>query len=196
MTEGYKWERKELLKELREKHGFSEDEADSMGRASNATTSLVLEKLNAVGASPEQQQEDLNTFLEAHVARGIYEQALKKEPEENRLFLNSFVMSFISSVLIVLGALMYLGGKDLVMGAFLSVLGVALIIITFYLRRLDKSILKDNAELLELSEEGYQEAQTKLDKLLTRMGDEASAEDTQTDEELEAEVEKYLDDNF
>ena len=196
MAKGDQWERKALLKELREKHGFSEEDADSIGRARNETTRLVLEKLNAVGASPEQQQEDLNTFLEAHIARGIYEQALKKEPEEYRLFLNSFVMSFISSALIVLGALMYLGGKDLVMGAFLSALGVALIIITFYLYRQDKSTSSDNAELLELYGEDYQEAQAKLDKLLTRMGDEASAEDTQTDEELEAEVEKYLDDNF
>ena len=196
MAKGNPWERKAILKELREKHGFSEEDADSIGRARNETTRLVLEKLNAVGASPEQQQEDLNTFLEAHIARGIYEQALKKEPEEYRLFLNSFVMSFISSVLIVLGALMYLGGKDLAMGAFLSALGVALIIITFYLYRQDKSTSSDNAELLELYGEDYQEAQAKLDKLLTRIGPTASAEDTQTDEELEAEVEKYLDDNF
>ena len=150
MAKGDPWERKALLKELREKHGFSEEDADSIGRARNETTRLVLDKLNAVGASPEQQQEDLDTFLEAHIARGIYEQALKKEPEEYRLFLNSFVMSFISSALIVLGALMYLGGKDLVMGAFLSALGVALIIITFYLYRQDKSTSSDNAELLEL----------------------------------------------
>ena len=196
MTEGYKWERKELLKELREKHGFSEDEADSMGRASNATTSLVLEKLNAVGASPEQQQEDLNTFLEAHVARLVYEEALKNDPDEKGSFIHSFIMYFVAAILTSLGTVMYLGGKDPITSAFILVMGVAMIPITFYLRRLDKSILKDNAELLELSEEGYQEAQTKLDKLLTRMGDEASAEDTQTDEELEAEVEKYLDDNF
>ena len=196
MTEGYKWERKALLKELREKHGFSEDEADSMGRASNATTSLVLEKLNAVGASPEQQQEDLDTYLDAHVKRRIYEQGLEKKPNDKGSFIHSFIMYFVAALLTSLGTVMYLGGKDPITSAFILVMGVAMIPIAFYLRRLDKSILKDNAELLELSEEGYQEAQAKLDKLLTRMGDEASAEDTQTDEELEAEVEKYLDDNF
>ena len=158
MTEGYKWERKALLKELREKHGFSEDEADSMGRASNATTSLVLEKLNAVGASPEQQQEDLNTFLEAHVARLVYEEALKNDPDEKGSFIHSFIMYFVAAILTSLGTVMYLGGKDPITSAFILVMGVAMIPVTFYLRRLDKSILKDNAELLELSEEGYQEA--------------------------------------
>ena len=71
-----------------------------------------------------------------------------------------------------------------------------MIIITFYLQRLDKSTSKDNADLIELYQEDYEDAQAKLDKLLIRIGPTASAEDTQTDEELEAEVEKYLDDNF
>ena len=53
MAKGDQWERKALLKELREKHGFSVGDADSIGRARNETTRLVLEKLNAVGASPE-----------------------------------------------------------------------------------------------------------------------------------------------
>ena len=196
MTEGYKWERKELLKEFQEKHGFSVEDADSLGRTRNETTRLVLEKLNAVGASPEQQQEDLDTYLDAHVKRRIYEQGLEKKPNDKGSFIHSFIMYFVAAILTSLGSVMYLGGKDPITSAFILVMGVAMIPIAFYLRRLDKSILKDNAELLELSEEGYQEAQAKLDKLLTRMGDEASAEDTQTDEELEAEVEKYLDDNF
>jgi hypothetical protein len=196
MAKGDQWERKALLKELREKHGFSEDEADSMGRASNATTSLVLEKLNAVGVSPEQQKEDLNTFLEAHVARLVYEEALKNDPDKKGLFIHSFIMYFLAAILTALGTVMYLGGKDPITSAFILVMGVAMIPITFYLRRLDKSISNDNAEQLELYKEDYQQVQAKLDKLLTRMGDEVSAEDTQTDEELEAEVEKYLDDNF
>ena len=79
MAKGDQWKRKALLKELVEKHRFSEEDADSIGRARNETTRLVLEKLNAVGVSPEQQQEDLDTYLKAHVKRRIYEQGLKNE---------------------------------------------------------------------------------------------------------------------
>lgn len=195
MAKGNPWERKAILKELREKHGFSEEDADSIGRARNETTRLVLEKLSAVGASPEQQQEDLNTYLEAHVKRGIYEQGLEnKAPGFD--FLNSFIMYFVAAILTALGTVMYLQGKDPIASAFMLVMGVAMIPITFYLRRLDKGHLDDYADLLQLCKEDYEEAQAKLDKLLTRLGPTASTEDTQTDEELEAEVEKYLDDNF
>jgi hypothetical protein len=158
MAKGDQWERKALLKELREKHGFSVGDADSIGRARNETTRLVLEKLNAVGASPEQQQEDLDTYLDAHVKRRIYEQGLEKKPNDKGSFIHSFIMYFVAAILTSLGTVMYLGGKDPITSAFILVMGVAMIPIAFYLRRLDKSILKDNAELLELSEEGYQEA--------------------------------------
>ena len=189
-------ERKALLKELREKHGFSEEDADSIGRARNETTRLVLDKLNAVGVSPEQQQEDLDTYLDAHVKRRIYEQGLENDPDEKGSFIHSFIMYFVAAILTSLGTVMYLQGKDPIMSAFILVMGVAMIPITFYLRRLDKGHLDDYADLLQLCKEDYEEAQAKLDKLLTRLGPTASTEDTQTDEELEAEVEKYLDDNF
>jgi hypothetical protein len=79
MTEGYKWKRKANLKELGENHGFPQEDAASIGRARNESTRLVLEKLNAVGVSSEQQKEDLDTYLKAHVKRRIYEQGLKNE---------------------------------------------------------------------------------------------------------------------
>jgi len=192
MAKGNPWERKALLKELREKHGFSEDEADSMGRASNATTSLVLEKLNAVGASPEQQQEDLNTFLEAHVKRRIYEQGLEKEPDKNFQFVNSFIMYFLGAILISIGVLMYFGSKDLVMGAFIGVMGVGVMIINFYLQKIDKRHLHDYADLIELYREDYEEAQAKLDKLLTRIG--GKVEDDLIEED-KAFIDEFIKDN-
>lgn len=83
MAKGNPWERKAILKELREKHGFSEEDADSIGRARNETTRLVLDKLNAVGVSPEQQQEDLDTYLDAYVKGARFKEALEKEPDKN-----------------------------------------------------------------------------------------------------------------
>ena len=192
MAKGDKWERKELLKELREKHGFSEDEADSMGRASNATTSLVLEKLNAVGVSPEQQKEDLNTFLQAHVARLVYEEALKNDPDEKGSFIHSFIMYFVAAILTSLGTVMYLGGKDPITSAFILVMGVAMIPITFYLRRLDKGYLDDIADSLQLFKEDYEEAQAKLDKLLTRLG--GTVEDDLIEED-KAFIDEFIKDN-
>ena len=195
MAKGNPWKRKKLLKEFVEKHGFSEEDADSIGRARKETTRLILEKLNVVGASPEQQQEDLDTYLDAYVKGARFKEALEnKAPSFD--FLNSFIMYFVAAILTSLGTVMYLQGKDPIMSAFILVMGVAMIPITFYLRRLDKGHLDDYADLLQLCKEDYEEAQAKLDKLLTRLGPTASTEDTQTDEELEAEVEKYLDDNF
>ena len=92
MAKGDKWERKALLKELVEKHGFSEDDADSIVRARNETTRLVLDKLNAVGVSPEQQQEDLDTYLDAYVKGARFKEALEKEPDKNFQFVNSFII--------------------------------------------------------------------------------------------------------
>ena len=192
MAKGNPWERKALLKELREKHGFSEDEADSMGRASNATTSLVLEKLNAVGASPEQQQEDLDTYLDAHVKRRIYEQGLEKKPNDKGSFIHSFIMYFVAAILTSLGTVMYLGGKDPITSAFILVMGVAMIPITFYLRRLDKGYLDDIADLLQLFKEDYEEAQAKLDKLLTRLG--GTVEDDLIEED-KAFIDEFIKDN-
>ena len=192
MAKGDQWERKALLKELREKHGFSEDEADSMGRASNATTSLVLEKLNAVGVSPEQQKEDLNTFLQAHVARLVYEEALNNDPDEKGSFIHSFIMYFVAAILTALGTVMYLGGKDPITSAFILVMGVAMMPITFYLRRLDKGYLDDIADSLQLFKEDYEEAQAKLDKLLTRLG--GTVEDDLIEED-KAFIDEFIKDN-
>ena len=192
MAKGDQWERKALLKELREKHGFSEEDADSIGRARNETTRLVLEKLNAVGASPEQQQEDLNTFLEAHVARLVYEEALKNDPDEKGSFIHSFIMYFVAAILTSLGTVMYLGGKDPITSAFILVMGLAMIPITFYLRRLDKGYLDDIADLLQLFKEDYEEAQAKLDKLLTRLG--GTVEDDLIEED-KAFIDEFIKDN-
>jgi len=103
MAKGNPWERKALLKEFREKHGFSEEDADSIGRARNETTRLVLDKLNAVGASPEQQQEDLNTYLEAHVKRRIYEQGLENKTTD---------LDFLYFLCYDLSMFFYIGAKQ------------------------------------------------------------------------------------
>ena len=192
MAKGDQWERKALLKELREKHGFSEEDADSIGRARNETTRLVLEKLNAVGASPEQQQEDLDTYLDAHVKRRIYEQGLEKKPNDKGSFIHSFIMYFVAAILTSLGTVMYLGGKDPITSAFILVMGVAMIPITFYLRRLDKGYLDDIADLLQLFKEDYEEAQAKLDKLLTRLG--GTVEDDLIEED-KAFIDEFIKDN-
>ena len=192
MAKGDKWERKAQLKELVEKHGFSEEDADSIGRARNETTRLVLEKLNAVGASPEQQQEDLDTYLDAHVKRRIYEQGLEKKPNDKGSFIHSFIMYFVAAILTSLGTVMYLGGKDPITSAFILVMGVAMIPITFYLRRLDKGYLDDIADLLQLFKEDYEEAQAKLDKLLTRLG--GTVEDDLIEED-KAFIDEFIKDN-
>ena len=192
MAKGDQWERKALLKELREKHGFSVGDADSIGRARNETTRLVLEKLNAVGASPEQQQEDLDTYLDAHVKRRIYEQGLEKKPNDKGSFIHSFIMYFVAAILTSLGTVMYLGGKDPITSAFILVMGVAMIPITFYLRRLDKGYLDDIADLLQLFKEDYEEAQAKLDKLLTRIG--GTVEDDLIEED-KAFIDEFIKDN-
>jgi hypothetical protein len=192
MAKGDQWERKALLKELREKHGFSVGDADSIGRARNETTRLVLEKLNAVGASPEQQQEDLDTYLDAHVKRRIYEQGLEKKPNDKGSFIHSFIMYFVAAILTSLGTVMYLGGKDPITSAFILVMGVAMIPITFYLRRLDKGYLDDIADLLQLFKEDYEEAQAKLDKLLTRLG--GTVEDDLIEED-KAFIDEFIKDN-
>ena len=192
MAKGDPWERKALLKELREKHGFSVEDADSIGRARNETTRLVLEKLNAVGASPEQQQEDLDTYLDAHVKRRIYEQGLEKKPNDKGSFIHSFIMYFVAAILTSLGTVMYLGGKDPITSAFILVMGVAMIPITFYLRRLDKGYLDDIADLLQLFKEDYEEAQAKLDKLLTRLG--GTVEDDLIEED-KAFIDEFIKDN-
>jgi len=196
MAKGNPWERKALLKEFREKHGFSVGDADSIVRARNETTRRVLEKLNAVGASPEQQKEDLDTYLDAHVKRYKYEWELETQPDEKYSRRNSFIMYVGAAILTSIGTFMYLEGDDPTTTAFMLLVGVALIIITFFLRIDDKNAFKDNAELLKQYQEDYEEADAKMDELLIRIGPITSAEDTQTDEELEAEVEKYLDDNF
>jgi len=192
MAKGDQWERKALLKELQEKHGFSVGDADSIGRARNETTRLVLEKLNAVGASPEQQQEDLDTYLDAHVKRRIYEQGLEKKPNDKGSFIHSFIMYFVAAILTSLGTVMYLGGKDPITSAFILVMGVAMIPITFYLRRLDKGYLDDIADLLQLFKEDYEEAQAKLDKLLTRLG--GTVEDDLIEED-KAFIDEFIKDN-
>ena len=192
MAKGDQWERKALLKELREKHGFSVGDADSIGRARNETTRLVLEKLNAVGVSPEQQQEDLDTYLDAHVKRRIYEQGLEKKPNDKGSFIHSFIMYFVAAILTSLGTVMYLGGKDPITSAFILVMGVAMIPITFYLRRLDKGYLDDIADLLQLFKEDYEEAQAKLDKLLTRLG--GTVEDDLIEED-KAFIDEFIKDN-
>lgn len=192
MAKGDKWERKELLKEFQEKHGFSVEDADSLGRTRNETTRLVLEKLNAVGASPEQQQEDLDTYLDAHVKRRIYEQGLEKKPNDKGSFIHSFIMYFVAAILTSLGTVMYLGGKDPITSAFILVMGVAMIPITFYLRRLDKGYLDDIADSLQLFKEDYEEAQAKLDKLLTRLG--GTVEDDLIEED-KAFIDEFIKDN-
>jgi hypothetical protein len=192
MAKGDKWERKELLKEFQEKHGFSVEDADSLGRTRNETTRLVLEKLNAVGASPEQQQEDLDTYLDAHVKRRIYEQGLEKKPNDKGSFIHSFIMYFVAAILTSLGTVMYLGGKDPITSAFILVMGVAMIPITFYLRRLDKGYLDDIADSLQLFKEDYEEAQAKLDKLLTRIG--GKVEDDLIEED-KAFIDEFIKDN-
>jgi hypothetical protein len=191
MAKGNPWERKAILKELREKHGFSEEDADSIGRARNETTRLVLDKLNAVGASPEQQQEDLDTYLDAHVKRITYEQGLENEPNTQRNLKSLFGFYLIGAVIISIGVLSIYGG-DLLKGIIPTVAGAVLVLLIARLQYLEKRRSYDYADLLMLCKRDYEEAQAKLDKLLTRIGgpvDELSAED-------EAIVNQFLDDNF
>jgi hypothetical protein len=191
MAKGNPWERKAILKELREKHGFSEEDADSIGRARNETTRLVLDKLNAVGVSPEQQQEDLDTYLDAHVKRITYEQGLENEPNTQRNLTSLFGFYLIGAVIISVGVLAIYGG-DLLKGIIPTVAGAVLVLLIARLQYLEKRRSYDYADLLMLCKRDYEEAQAKLDKLLTRIGgpvDELSAED-------EAIVNQFLDDNF
>jgi len=191
MAKGDKWERKAQLKELVEKHGFSEEDADSIGRARNETTRLVLDKLNAVGVSPEQQQEDLDTYLDAHVKRITYEQGLENEPNTQRNLKSLFGFYLIGAVIISIGVLSIYGG-DLLKGIIPTVAGAVLVLLIARLQYLEKRRSYDYADLLMLCKKDYEEAQAKLDKLLTRIGgpvDELSAED-------EAIVNQFLDDNF
>ena len=101
-------------------------------------------------------------------------------------------MYFVAAILTSLGTVMYLGGKDPITSAFILVMGVAMIPITFYLRRLDKGYLDDIADLLQLFKEDYEEAQAKLDKLLTRLG--GTVEDDLIEED-KAFIDEFIKDN-
>ena len=142
MAKGYKWQRKELLKEFEETYGFSQEDADSIGRAKNETLVRVLQALkhSQVELSQEEQFKNIEILLAETQAISAFYQA-EKDPESRYPF-NPVFFTFIWGAM--LGVLAWQNALQTTFAYFLgtmfAVFGVISWLAVKRYRRLDAAV--------------------------------------------------------
>ena len=161
MAKGDKWERKELLKEFQEKHGFSVEDADSLGRTRNETVKRISERLDDT-IPRSQYLDDIDIVMDAFINREAYRQALETKGQDYFLTASG---SFFFAVVGVLQFVSPVAAGGMLSGAVIFICAAWLGFQawhSFHSNKVDDDVIDDLRE-------AYLTSDTRLDLFIKRM---------------------------